>query len=274
MNGLLFLSDSVIPPHYIMIPDIPGRVNRVQVPGTVINGGYPEIIYNDAAPSGCQNKPGAPITWGVFGIIDMLVGTGRKQQYINVNSAAAFRRFTDELHARISNALAAGSRSVVFLCIGTDRSTGDSLGTLIGYKLSGLKTRNVHVYGTLENPVHARNLDEVMKRVEADCHKPFVIAIDACLGSMEHVGYISVGEGPIKPGSGVNKELAPVGDMFVTGIVNFGGFMDFLILQNTRLHVVMRMADLIAAGIRFVIWKLGEDGLLLPEGAEAETAGE
>ena len=33
--------------------------------------------------------------------------------------------------------------------------------------------------------------------------------------------------------SGVNKELAPVGDMFVTRIVNFGGFMDFLILQNT-----------------------------------------
>ena len=202
----------------------------------------------------------------------MLIGTGRKQQYINANSAAAFRRFTDELHARICNALDTGSKSVVFLCIGTDRSTGDSLGPLIGYKISGLKNRNVHVYGTLENPVHARNIDEVMKRVAADCDKPFIIAIDACLGNMEHVGYISVGEGPIKPGSGVNKELAPVGDMFVTGIVNFGGFMDFLILQNTRLHVVMRMADLIASGIRFVIWKLEKSGLLLTDRSEAGTA--
>jgi putative sporulation protein YyaC len=202
----------------------------------------------------------------------MLIRTVRKQQYINAGSAAAFKRFTDELHSRIYNALDTGSKSVVFLCIGTDRSTGDSLGPLIGYKISGLNSKHVHVYGTLENPVHAKNIDEVMKRVAADCHKPFVIAIDACLGSMEHVGYISVGEGPIRPGSGVNKELAPVGDMFVTGIVNFGGFMDFLILQNTRLHVVMRMADLIASGIRFVIWKLEKNGILLPDRSEAETS--
>jgi hypothetical protein len=74
------------------------------------------------------------------------------------------------------------------------------------------------------------------------------------------VGYISIGEGSIKPGSGVNKELAPVGDMYVTGIVNFGGFMDFLVLQNTRLHTVMKMADLIAAGIRYVMWRLEKDG--------------
>ena len=59
--------------------------------------------------------------------------------------------------------------------------------------------------------------------------------------------------------------------MFVTGIVNFGGFMDFLILQNTRLHVVMRMADLIASGIRFVVWKLEKSGMLLPESTCAEA---
>ena len=99
-----------------------------------------------------------------------------------------------------------------------------------------------------------------MKSITNDCDNPFVIAIDACLGSMEHVGWIGIGDGPIKPGSGVNKELAPVGDMFVTGIVNFGGFMDFLVLQNTRLHIVMKIADLIATGIRYVMWKLEKDG--------------
>lgn len=195
----------------------------------------------------------------------MPIRTSRKQQYINIGSAAAFKLLTDELHDRISNALDKGSKSVVFLCIGTDRSTGDSLGPLTGYKISGLSNGCVRVYGTLESPVHARNIGEVMKKVAADCHKPFIIAIDACLGNMEHVGCISIGDGPIKPGSGVNKELAPVGDMFVTGIVNYGGFMDFLILQNTRLHIVMRMADLIATGIRFVIWKLEKDGILLPD---------
>jgi putative sporulation protein YyaC len=182
------------------------------------------------------------------------------QQYINVNSVSAFKCFTDELYSHIMKALGNGCRSLVFVCIGTDRSTGDSLGPLIGYKIANLKHKGVHVYGNLENPVHAKNLEEIMNCVSTDCREPFIIAIDACLGRMDHVGYISIGEGSIKPGSGVNKELAPVGDMYVTGIVNFGGFMDFLVLQNTRLQIVMKIADLIAAGIRYVLWRLEKEG--------------
>ena len=67
--------------------------------------------------------------------------------------------------------------------------------------------------------------------------------------SMDHVGCISVGNGPIKPGAGLKKELPAVGDMHITGVVNTGGFMDFLVLQSTRLSVVMKMADIIARGL-------------------------
>ena len=35
----------------------------------------------------------------------------------------------------IQQEMEGGKRGVVFLCIGTDRSTGDSLGPLIGHKL-------------------------------------------------------------------------------------------------------------------------------------------
>lgn len=190
----------------------------------------------------------------------MFPKTAESQQYINVNSVSAFKCFTDELYRHISRALGNGYRSIVFVCIGTDRSTGDSLGPLIGYKIANLKHQGVYVYGNLESPVHAKNLAEIMDCISTHCCEPFVIAIDACLGRMDHVGFISIGEGSIKPGSGVNKELAPVGNMYVTGIVNFGGFMDFLVLQNTRLHIVMKIADLIATGIRYVLWKLEKDG--------------
>jgi len=179
-----------------------------------------------------------------------------KQRYININSAFAFKEFTDILYEIIEKGVKDGYKSIVFVCIGTDRSTGDSLGPLIGYKISSLRYKNVYVYGNLENPVHAKNLSKVMKQICEDCCKPFVVAIDACLGKMDHVGYITVGEGSIKPGSGVNKDLEPVGDMHVTGIVNFGGFMDFLVLQNTRLNLVMKMADLVSTGIRYVMWKV------------------
>ena len=189
----------------------------------------------------------------------MILKTGTKQQYINVDSKTAFKSFTDALFAMIHKNITCGYKSIIFVCIGTDRSTGDSLGPLIGYKVNALSYKNIFVYGSLENPVHAKNLDETMKKIYLEYKKPFVIAIDACLGKMDHVGYVTIGEGSLKPGSGVNKDLTPVGDMNITGIVNFGGFMDFLVLQNTRLSVVMKMADLISMGIKYVLWKINLD---------------
>ena len=44
---------------------------------------------------------------------------------------------------------------VIVMCIGSDRSTGDSLGPLVGYKLSKFTFENVHVYGCLQSPIHA-----------------------------------------------------------------------------------------------------------------------
>lgn len=41
---------------------------------------------------------------------------------------------------------------LVFLCIGTDRVTGDCLGPFVGQKLSSCSTPDFTVYGTLFNP--------------------------------------------------------------------------------------------------------------------------
>ena len=131
----------------------------------------------------------------------------------------------------------------------TDRSTGDSLGPLVGDMLSKWRLPGIQVLGTLEEPVHAKNLEEVMIKTAYQLPRAYMVAIDASLGILEHVGSISVGRGPLKPGAGLKKDLPPVGDMHITGIVNTGGFMDFLVLQSTRLSVVMRMADIIARGV-------------------------
>ncbi len=189
----------------------------------------------------------------------MYSSTVTGQRYINVNSVSAFKNFVGELDMHIRRGLEKGCGSIVFVCIGTDRSTGDSFGPLVGHKIADMKYNGVYVYGTLDTPVHAKNLESVMEQIACECKKPFIVAIDACLGRINHVGYIGIGEGSIRPGAGVNKNLKPVGDMFITGIVNFGGFMDFLVLQNTRLSVVMKIADLVSAGIRYVMLKLEKD---------------
>ncbi len=152
-------------------------------------------------------------------------------------------------------------KEIVFVCIGTDRSTGDSLGPLVGYKLSSIlkKYSNVHVFGTLDNPVHAKNIDDIITQIYSQCYNPFVIAIDACLGKMERVGYVTVREGSLKPGAGVNKDLPHVGDIHITGIVNIGGFMEYVVLQNTRLNTVMKMANVISNSVIYSMWKLFND---------------
>ncbi|UQD53708.1 spore protease YyaC [Bacillus methanolicus] len=141
------------------------------------------------------------------------------------------------------------SRPIVFVCIGTDRSTGDSLGPLVGTLLEEKAIAPFHVYGTLEDPIHAVNLEDKLMEIKEKHVHPFIIGIDACLGRLKSVGVIQIGEGPVIPGAGVNKELPPVGDIHITGIVNVSGFMEFFVLQNTRLNLVLKMAKTIADGI-------------------------
>lgn len=155
---------------------------------------------------------------------------------------------TDRICARMTSYYAdlAGKRDIVIVCIGTDRSTGDSLGPLVGSRLIQLGFRQEQLFGTLSEPVHAMNLVEVMDTIHTKFDRPFIVAVDACLGQSASVGHIQVGVGPVKPGAGVNKDLPPVGDIHLTGIVNVGGFMEYFVLQNTRLSIVFNMADIIA----------------------------
>lgn len=138
-------------------------------------------------------------------------------------------------------------RPVLILCIGTDRSTGDSLGPLIGTQLIRHNLPSLHVLGTLDHPVHATNLSENILYIEQSFVNPLIIAIDACLGRLDSIGFITLAQGPLKPGAGVHKELPAVGEAHLTGIVNVGGFMEYMVLQNTRLSIVWQMAETISS---------------------------
>jgi putative sporulation protein YyaC len=170
----------------------------------------------------------------------------RAKTKINHDDLHAAENLAEELLAAIPSVT---NRPIVFVCIGTDRSTGDSLGPLVGTLLEERGIRNFYVYGTLDEPIHAVNLADKLKEIHTNHDNPYTIGIDACLGRIKNVGVIQLGNGPVKPGAGVNKDLPAVGDIHITGIVNVSGFMEFFVLQNTRLNLVMRMAKTIANGI-------------------------
>lgn len=147
-------------------------------------------------------------------------------------------------------------REYVVICVGTDRSTGDSLGPLTGSLLEEIKPRHMTVYGTLHNPVHATNLIEKMEYIKSNHRNPYIIAVDACLGKTSSIGHLIASKGPLKPGAALNKRLPEVGDMHITAVVNIGGYMKYSVLQNTRLSIVMDMAKQIASVLEIVDHRL------------------
>jgi putative sporulation protein YyaC len=161
-------------------------------------------------------------------------------------------------------------REIAVVCVGTDRSTGDSLGPFIGTALNKhqrarLLDSNIIIYGTLDEPVHALNLDHCIQRIVKMDKSVSTIAIDACLGRPQNIGFISLKRGPLKPGTGVNKKLPLVGDYHIIGVVNVSGFMEHVVLQNTRLSLVVQMADVIASSITMGLGsQYGETALSSP----------
>lgn len=140
-------------------------------------------------------------------------------------------------------------KEIILLCIGTDRSSGDSYGPLLGTLLTEQGIENIKVVGTLHNPVHAKNLSEAMKSIDVD--NSLIIAVDASLGS--EVGRITVTNGHMVPGKGVDKDLGKVGDISITGNVNYSVLaqdMNFKVLFSTRLATVWDLAQVTVSAVQ------------------------
>lgn len=144
-------------------------------------------------------------------------------------------------------------KRIAVVCVGTDRSTGDSFGPLVGYLLSKYTIYQFDLYGTIHDPVHALNLEETTKKIDIDT--TLVIAVDASVGFLDYIGHIGIGYGPLRPGSGVGKKLPEVGDISICGIVALSGFMPITMLQNARLSTVFNMAEKTVHAITYVLYK-------------------
>lgn len=145
--------------------------------------------------------------------------------------------------------LESGKKHIVFACIGTDKHIGDALGPIVGTKLKDYNS-NLNVYGTLKDPMHAITIEENIKAINENHDDAFVIGIDACLGDSEDIGEIRFRDYAIKPGKGVGKDLPPVGDVSIIGIV---GESEFFFMRSTRLYFIMNIAEEIVNTITHAI---------------------
>lgn len=132
---------------------------------------------------------------------------------------------------------------VVIVCVGSDKYIYDALGPLVGTEIK--KESKVSLYGTLESPVHALNLCNIMDNIYTTHENAFVIGIDASLThEVENIGHVKFRDFGVSPGKGVGKELPVVGDVSIIGITK--KVSDFPIMYDTSLFFVMKLVKVIS----------------------------
>jgi len=155
-----------------------------------------------------------------------------KRLAVDADGLADFFRTISGLHP--------GRDALIALCIGTDRSTGDAFGPLVGSRLRELGWP--HVIGTLEAPCDANRLPAAIASIPAE---GIVLAFDACLGNEEDIGKYTVLPGPLQPAAATGNAAGrhgPVGHYSVAAVVGRKSIKPLWELQSASLHRVMHMA--------------------------------
>ncbi|WP_300261688.1 spore protease YyaC [Clostridium sp.] len=132
----------------------------------------------------------------------------------------------------------------IIVCIGTDKCIGDCLGPLVGTLLKN-KFFPLTVFGTLDSPIHALNLDKKITEILKSYPGYKIIAIDACLGDPKSIGEIHIRNEPVYPGKGVGKTLRSVGDISIIAIVDSYENIDSFTSRPIRLSFILDMSKVI-----------------------------
>ena len=179
-------------------------------------------------------------------------------EYQEIESINLREKFLQDFSVAFSKIKNNNSYSeIAFLCVGTDRITGDCFGPLVGTKLTNLLEKdnfsNINVYGNLQNNINYTNIDKVVKKINDNT---CIVVIDSALSKKENIGKIIVSNKKTILGKGLNKNKIEIGDISVKCVVakdykipNY----NFKVLQNISLNAVMSLANIVSEGIYEII---------------------
>ncbi|MDD2620565.1 MAG: spore protease YyaC, partial [Syntrophomonadaceae bacterium] len=122
------------------------------------------------------------------------------------------------LTAGINEIFADRQEAPVFLCIGSDRHILDCFGPLAGTMIKE-KNSDMLVFGTLDKPLHAKNLSQEIAAIKKQFKNRVAIAIDASSGNNEELGIIKIREVSLLPGKALSKGLPAIGDYSIIGMM-------------------------------------------------------
>ena len=107
------------------------------------------------------------------------------------------------------------NRNIIFLCIGTSRVVGDSVGPIVGsiLKQNIISNKQIEVLGDCENNIHYENIEQNVDIVKKLNPNSLIVVIDSALSKEENIGRIFVQNRGLKYGEGIKKKSNIVGNI-------------------------------------------------------------
>lgn len=145
----------------------------------------------------------------------------------------------------------------IFLCIGTDRVIGDSIGPITGSLLKN-KFCDTRVYGDLNNNLTFDNITKKIDEINLKFKNPYIVVIDAALSDEQNIGKIFLDENGVCIGKGLEKNYKKIGDIGIKVVVGKDyndKDLNFKTLQNISLSRAIKLSKKISDGISIALNK-------------------
>lgn len=153
--------------------------------------------------------------------------------------------------------------NIVILCVGTDKLVGDSIGPIVGQKLTRLlnKKKNVKIYGNTKKNLNLKNAKQVVEEVSDVYPEPFIITIDATLGPKETIETIRISKGKIKIGEALGHSIEYFSNINIKAIV--GEYQknikeNFNTLNEVERKSIQRLANQITYQVCQIVEKIND----------------
>ena len=136
------------------------------------------------------------------------------------------------------------------VCIGTNRIISDSFGPRVGKKLKQVfnKNENINVYGTMENPIHLKNVEYFLKKME---NKNQIILIDSAIGRKEDIGNTYVNRGGMEIGKAFNHSIYIPANINIKTVIGAKEYM-----PNYSIYQIEQIANKVAYKIVQIVFEL------------------
>lgn len=157
------------------------------------------------------------------------------------------------------------NKNLIFLCIGTNKVIGDSIGPLVGTNLKrdfknnmkfkedyNIEVNCIKIFGDMINNVSYNNIEENIQNIKNTIQDSYVIVIDSALSTENNIGKIFVYNKGLKYAESLKRDKEIIGDMSIKVVVGKNAqnrFKNFKILKNISSQRVIMLSNIVSKGI-------------------------